>query len=137
MDNQESSADQRTSQVGSLEVCGIFADACPAHSDLRERLLGGIQGSGGQTTQRMDHHQSHHPIHGHDHNIDPAIAGSGMLNAHVGDSGVDGNQSDGKRGKRELSTSKRAAQNRAAQVGTSSSTLVIFYLRRRASFEYS
>lgn len=64
----------------------------------------------------MDSQQSYHPAHPHDHNIDPAIAGSGMLNAHVGESGVDGNQSDGKKGKRELSTSKRAAQNRAAQV---------------------
>ncbi|KAI4202245.1 MAG: hypothetical protein LQ348_001537 [Seirophora lacunosa] len=63
----------------------------------------------------MDHQPAHHAAHPHDHNIDPAIAGSGMLNAHVGDSAVDGNQSDGKKGKRELSTSKRAAQNRAAQ----------------------
>lgn len=68
----------------------------------------------------MDHQPAHHAAHPHDHNIDPAIAGSGMLNAHVGDSAVDGNQSDGKKGKRELSTSKRAAQNRAAQVRASS-----------------
>lgn len=39
-----------------------------------------------------------------------------MMNINMGESGVDGNQSDGKKGKRELSTSKRAAQNRAAQV---------------------
>lgn len=54
----------------------------------------------------------------HDHNIDPAIAGSGMMNTSAGDSGGDDNgaTSDGrKNGKRELSTSKRAAQNRAAQ----------------------
>lgn len=38
------------------------------------------------------------------------------MNANTGDSGGDGNQSDSKKGKRELSTSKRAAQNRAAQV---------------------
>ncbi|MCJ1370941.1 hypothetical protein MMC20_002155 [Loxospora ochrophaea] len=51
-----------------------------------------------------------------DHNIDPAIAGSGMLNTSGGESGGDDNGSDGKKGgKRELSTSKRAAQNRAAQ----------------------
>ncbi|KAL8932208.1 MAG: hypothetical protein Q9216_006925 [Gyalolechia sp. 2 TL-2023] len=37
------------------------------------------------------------------------------MNVGNGDSGLDGNQSDGKKGKRELSTSKRAAQNRAAQ----------------------
>lgn len=33
-----------------------------------------------------------------------------------GESGGDENLGDGKKGKRELSTSKRAAQNRAAQV---------------------
>ncbi|KAL8945481.1 MAG: hypothetical protein Q9211_000001 [Gyalolechia sp. 1 TL-2023] len=37
------------------------------------------------------------------------------MNISNGESGADGNQSDGKKGKRELSTSKRAAQNRAAQ----------------------
>ena len=55
----------------------------------------------------------------HDHNIDPAIAGSGMMSTSAGESGGDDNgaTSDGrKNGKRELSTSKRAAQNRAAQV---------------------
>lgn len=53
----------------------------------------------------------------HDQNIDPAIAGSGMISTSPGESGGDENASDGKRnGKRELSTSKRAAQNRAAQV---------------------
>lgn len=53
----------------------------------------------------------------HDHNIDPAIAGSGMISTSAGESGGDDNGSDGKKGgKRELSTSKRAAQNRAAQV---------------------
>ncbi|KAI4206810.1 MAG: hypothetical protein LQ346_000872 [Caloplaca aetnensis] len=87
-----------------------------ADQHLRERLLANtLQGSSGPTVQRMDHQQSYHPAHPPDHNIDPAIAGSGMLNAPVGEGGVDGNQSDGKKGKRELSTSKRAAQNRAAQ----------------------
>ncbi|KAI4174083.1 MAG: hypothetical protein LQ343_002529 [Gyalolechia ehrenbergii] len=37
------------------------------------------------------------------------------MNIGNGEGGLDGNQSDGKKGKRELSTSKRAAQNRAAQ----------------------
>ncbi|KAL8954079.1 MAG: hypothetical protein Q9222_000092 [Ikaeria aurantiellina] len=54
-------------------------------------------------------------MHPHDRNIDPAIAGSGVMGSTAGDSGADGNQSDSKKGKRELSTSKRAAQNRAAQ----------------------
>lgn len=54
-----------------------------------------------------------------DQHIDPAIAGGGMMSTSAGDSGGDDNgaTSDGRRnGKRELSTSKRAAQNRAAQV---------------------
>lgn len=51
------------------------------------------------------------------HNVDPAIGGSGMISHSAGESGGDDNGSDGKKGsKRELSTSKRAAQNRAAQV---------------------
>lgn len=87
-----------------------------ADQHLRERLLAqGIHGSNGQTVPRMDHQQPHHSVHPQDHNIDPAIAGSGIMNIGMGESGVDGNQSDGKKGKRELSTSKRAAQNRAAQ----------------------
>ena len=40
-----------------------------------------------------------------------------MMSNSAGESGGDDNGSDGKKGgKRELSTSKRAAQNRAAQV---------------------
>lgn len=39
-----------------------------------------------------------------------------MMSRNAGDSGADDNNSDGKKGKRELSTSKRAAQNRQAQV---------------------
>ncbi|KAL8872154.1 MAG: hypothetical protein Q9174_002165 [Haloplaca sp. 1 TL-2023] len=60
--------------------------------------------------------QQHNAVHPQEHhNIDPAIAGPGMMHTPGADSGGDGNQSDGKKGKRELSTSKRAAQNRAAQ----------------------
>lgn len=52
-----------------------------------------------------------------DQNIDPAIAGSGIMGTSTGESGGDENGSDGKKiGKRALSTSKRAAQNRQAQV---------------------
>jgi hypothetical protein len=62
----------------------------------------------------------------HDQNIDPAIAGPGMMSASAGESGGDDNGSDGKKGgKRELSTSKRAAQNRAAQV---SQYICIFFI---------
>ncbi|KAL9122053.1 MAG: hypothetical protein Q9187_001389 [Circinaria calcarea] len=50
------------------------------------------------------------------HNVDPAIGGGSMMSHSAGESGGDENGSDGKKGsKRELSTSKRAAQNRAAQ----------------------
>jgi len=57
----------------------------------------------------------------HEHNIDPAIGGGGqggMMSAgNAGDSGGDDSLGDGRKGgKRELSQSKRAAQNRAAQV---------------------
>ncbi len=84
------------------------------------------------------HHNSH-PTHGYGadsvpgaasnsnslhhhtgHNIDPAIAGqasSDMMSGSAGDSGGDDSLGDGRKGgKRELSQSKRAAQNRAAQV---------------------
>ncbi|KAL8729966.1 MAG: hypothetical protein Q9166_004411 [cf. Caloplaca sp. 2 TL-2023] len=84
--------------------------------DLRETLAAqGIHGNNAQTLQRMEHQSLHASIRPHNQNIDPAIAGSGIMNTNAGDGGLDGNQSDGKKGKRELSTSKRAAQNRAAQ----------------------
>jgi hypothetical protein len=62
----------------------------------------------------MQHSSSASP---HDHNnIDPAIAGSNLMSTSA-ESGGDDNGVDGRKGgKRELSTSKRAAQNRAAQV---------------------
>jgi hypothetical protein len=54
----------------------------------------------------------------HDHNIDPAMGGPGGMMSSGGDlSGGDDSMNDGRKGgKRELSQSKRAAQNRAAQV---------------------
>ena len=53
----------------------------------------------------------------HSQNIDPAIAGTGAPSASAGDGGQEDANVDAKKGgKRELSTSKRAAQNRAAQV---------------------
>ena len=52
----------------------------------------------------------------HDQNIDPAIGGQGMM-SNSAESGGDDSMGDGRKGgKRELSQSKRAAQNRAAQV---------------------
>ncbi|KAF2097593.1 hypothetical protein NA57DRAFT_77844 [Rhizodiscina lignyota] len=50
----------------------------------------------------------------HDQNIDPAIAGN-AYQMSAGDSGGDDQMQDTRKGRRELSTSKRAAQNRAAQ----------------------
>ncbi|KAL9589111.1 MAG: hypothetical protein Q9203_002100 [Teloschistes exilis] len=85
-----------------------------ADQHLRERLLAqGIHGGSNSHSpvQRIEAQQPHNSVH----NLDPAIAGSGMMNRNAGDSGADDNNSDGKKGKRELSTSKRAAQNRQAQ----------------------
>ncbi|KAL8672119.1 MAG: hypothetical protein Q9168_003393 [Polycauliona sp. 1 TL-2023] len=95
-----------------------LADECWNGEDLRETLLAHEYNHGrnnGQPLQRMEHQPPHGSIQPHNQNIDPAIAGSGIMNSNAGDSGGDGNQSDSKKGKRELSTSKRAAQNRAAQ----------------------
>ena len=87
-------------------------------SALREHLLAQVQNP--HATHKIENLHAPAPTspHGpHDHNIDPAIAGTVMMTASAGESGADDN-SDGKKGsgKRELSTSKRAAQNRAAQV---------------------
>ena len=92
----------------------IYADTrmLPA---LREQLLAQVQNH--QLTPHRPEHQLSTAASPHHHNIDPAIAGTGVMNPGGGDSGGDDNGSDGRKGgKRELSTSKRAAQNRAAQV---------------------
>ncbi|KAF2199250.1 hypothetical protein GQ43DRAFT_450406 [Delitschia confertaspora ATCC 74209] len=73
---------------------------------LREHLL--AAGAGQPTPQPLT------PQHGHPggpHAIDPAIAGPQYQMSPEGD----GHMSEGRKGRRELSTSKRAAQNRAAQ----------------------
>lgn len=92
------------------------------NKDLRDQLLGQVHSPQSSSTQHalenMQHSSSASP---HDHNtnnnIDPAIAGSGVMSTSA-ESGGDDNGADGRKGygKRELSTSKRAAQNRAAQV---------------------
>lgn len=84
-------------------------------SALRDQLLAQVQ------NHHLPHHRPEHQLSNtaspHHHNIDPAIAGTGIMNPGAGDSGGDDGASDGRKsGKRELSTSKRAAQNRAAQV---------------------
>ncbi|CAA9966638.1 hypothetical protein PTNB73_07824 [Pyrenophora teres f. teres] len=84
---------------------------------LREHLL--AAGAGQPTVQPLPQHPAHaqHAQHPHTtgppHAIDPAIGGSYDMSAGGPD---DGNSSEGRsKGRRELSTSKRAAQNRAAQ----------------------
>ena len=75
-----------------------------------------------QPQHKVDSLQPQNSASPQDHNIDPAIAGGGMMSTSAGESGGDDNgaASDGRKGgKRELSTSKRAAQNRAAQVSAS------------------
>ncbi|KAI8937011.1 hypothetical protein NX059_006234 [Plenodomus lindquistii] len=90
---------------------------------LREHLL--AAGAGQPSVQPLPQHpqqqqqqqqqqpQQQHPhTTGPPHAIDPAIAGA----AYAMSAGEDGNTSEGRsKGRRELSTSKRAAQNRAAQ----------------------
>lgn len=78
---------------------------------LREHLL--AAGAGQPSSQPLAQHQHPSPP-GPPHAIDPAIAGQ----AYEMSQGAidDGNTSEGRsKGRRELSTSKRAAQNRAAQ----------------------
>jgi len=82
---------------------------------LREHLL--AAGAGQPSTQPLPQHSAHQP-QGPPHAIDPAIAGQAY---HMSQGPVDdpGETSEGRnKGRRELSTSKRAAQNRAAQVCT-------------------
>lgn len=80
-------------------------------SALREHLLLAQNQSHGPQTA------SSPPPAAHEHNIDPAIAGSAAYQMSAGaESGGDDAMHDSRKGRRELSTSKRAAQNRAAQV---------------------
>ncbi|KAF2016102.1 hypothetical protein BU24DRAFT_193827 [Aaosphaeria arxii CBS 175.79] len=76
---------------------------------LREHLLAA---GAGQPTASQPLQQHPHPG-SPQHAIDPAIAGSAYQMSQ-GEAG-DGHLSEGRKGRRELSTSKRAAQNRAAQ----------------------
>ena len=82
-----------------------------------------------QPQHKVDNLQPQNSASPHDHIIDPAIAAGGMRSTSAGESrmmstsaGESGGDENGaasdsrKGGKRELSSSKRAAQNRAAQV---------------------
>jgi len=88
----------------------------PPLPDLRAQLAAVIN-----TSQHGPH--GYNDVHAsssaspHDHNIDPAIGGPGGMMSTGAESGGDDSLNDGRKGgKRELSQSKRAAQNRAAQV---------------------
>lgn len=83
---------------------------------LREHLL--AAGAGQPAVQPLPQHPTHsqhpHPP-SQPHAIDPAIGGPTSYDMSAGGPD-DGNTSEGRsKGRRELSTSKRAAQNRAAQ----------------------
>ncbi|CZS98153.1 uncharacterized protein RAG0_06987 [Rhynchosporium agropyri] len=97
--------------------CSI-ADMLLPSIDLRAQLAAVInqrQGSHTYSNEISHHSSSASP---HNHNIDPAIGGPGGIMSNGGDSGGEDGDGDGdgrKGGKRELSQSKRAAQNRAAQ----------------------
>ncbi|KAH0543722.1 hypothetical protein FGG08_002038 [Glutinoglossum americanum] len=86
---------------------------------LREHLLAQVQSPQSSAPSNIENMRPSSSASPHDQNIDPAIAGSGLtLSGTSAESGGDDNNGYGstkKGGKRELSTSKRAAQNRAAQ----------------------
>jgi len=85
--------------------------------DLRAQLAAVITQNQPQTAHGYNDHQSSRLSSPHDTNIDPAIGGAhgGMMGSTGADSGGDDSHDGRKGGKRELSQSKRAAQNRAAQ----------------------
>ncbi|KAF2280292.1 uncharacterized protein EI97DRAFT_117919 [Westerdykella ornata] len=78
----------------------------PLEMSLREHLLAA---GAGQVTSPQPLAQ--HPHGGPPQAIDPAISGS----PYAMSADTEGHTSEGRKGRRELSTSKRAAQNRAAQ----------------------
>lgn len=83
---------------------------------LREHLLAQVHNTH-PVPLKVESLQPTSSVSPQDQNIDPAIAGAGIMATSTGESGGDENGSDGKKsGKRALSTSKRAAQNRQAQV---------------------
>lgn len=90
---------------------------------LREQLLqAGASGSGpapyppSSSSQNPEHsYQASDPASPHDQ-YDPGSGGQPPYGMSGDSAGDDGLSPDARKGKRELSTSKRAAQNRAAQV---------------------
>ncbi|KZF21210.1 hypothetical protein L228DRAFT_248993 [Xylona heveae TC161] len=113
-----------------------------AEISLREHLLAQVH-SPQPGTHHLDNIGSGSSMSPHDHNIDPAIAGPGLQPSPGGEAPGAGDLSDEAAanaaaaaelkkagGKRELSTSKRAAQNRAAQVRNidDKTNAIIFFL---------
>ncbi|KAL6169401.1 hypothetical protein ACJQWK_04427 [Exserohilum turcicum] len=105
-----------------MQTSAAQAESKPTiEMSLREHLL--AAGAGQPTVQPLSQQppqqqQQQHPPHPHPaaqpHAIDPAIGGPTYDMSAGGPD--DGNTSEGRnKGRRELSTSKRAAQNRAAQ----------------------
>jgi hypothetical protein len=95
---------------------GVVADLVPGRAaDLRAQLAAVISPSHNAPHGYNDV-QASNSASPHDQNIDPAIGGPGRMMSAGGESGGDEMGDGRKGGKRELSQSKRAAQNRAAQV---------------------
>jgi hypothetical protein len=82
----------------------------PSPTGLREHLL-----AAGAGQPSVPQSLPQHPHSGSPHAIDPAIGGTPYATMSA-DDGHDLSEGRSKGGRRELSTSKRAAQNRAAQV---------------------
>jgi type II secretory pathway pseudopilin PulG len=87
-----------------------------ASKGLREHLLAA---QAGQTVPTSSSPPSSHDMHltqSPGHHIDPQIGGGGAgYPMPMGDSSMEDQMNEVRKGRRELSTSKRAAQNRAAQ----------------------
>jgi len=85
---------------------------------LRDHLLAAQAGQSIPTSASPTSSQDMHVGYstpGHHHHIDPAIGGTPGQPVPLHDMDVDHDGSESRKGRRELSTSKRAAQNRAAQ----------------------
>lgn len=109
-------------------LAAFVLTSCPSKG-LREHLLA-ASGSGSAPPPYPSAAAPPHPGHEqgqyppsesaspHDQHLDPNVTGQQLPYAMSGDSSAvdDGLGPDSRKGKRELSTSKRAAQNRAAQV---------------------
>ncbi|EGP89922.1 uncharacterized protein MYCGRDRAFT_108068 [Zymoseptoria tritici IPO323] len=100
----------------------------PLEMSLREHLLAASQNTNaapapypppGPTqaqSHEMPYQRSEGSPHEQHHHLDPNVTGQQMPYGMAGDGMDDGMGPNSAKGKRELSTSKRAAQNRAAQV---------------------